>query len=106
MNPTTARKARKALTRAIVLLTERRLITDDPDERDEIDIELPKLEQKHERIHQLILADNLPVLAAPTMAQMKAVSQAVRDLDDLVADNTTASAILAAVRAAAEVVTT
>jgi hypothetical protein len=106
MNPTTARKAQDALARAIVLLTERRFLTDDADELEEIEIELPKLEQDHERLQQLIIAGDLPTLAKPTMTQMKAVSQALRELDKLAATNTTASAILAAVRAAAEVVTT
>jgi hypothetical protein len=106
MSSTTARKLRRALTRAIVVLTERRFLTTEAAERDEIDIEIQKLEQKRERIHQLIIADSLATLNPPTDLQMRQIAKAARDLDDIAAANTTASAVLALVRAASEVITT
>ena len=106
MSSTTARKIRRSLTRAIAVLTERRFITDDAAEREEIDIEIPKLEQKRERIHQLIVSNSLPTLNPPTDVQMQKIAKAARDLDDITAQNTTASALLDLIRAAAEVVTT
>ena len=106
MNRTTAGETRRALTRAIVLLTERRGLTENDDEREEIEIELPKLEQKRERIHQLIIARRLSTIAAPTSAQVQAIADASRQLDGISANNTTATAVLALVRAAADVVRT
>lgn len=106
MNAATAREARRALTRAIVVLTERRGLTDDLEERQEIEIELPKLEQKKALIHQLIIGEKLPTLRAPTSAEVAAVSKAARDLDNIAAANTTASAVLTLARTAADVIRT
>ena len=106
MTERTARSLRRALMKAIVLLTERREITTSRDEKDEIDIELPKLEAKWQLVHEAILAGSLAPIRQPSGAEIENMMEGSRALDDVSARNTRARAILALVSAAAEIVTT
>ena len=106
MKQATALTILESLTQAIVLLTERRALTDDPRELAKIEIELPKLEEKRQRIHQLSIARKLRTIREPSPEDREAMVAAARKLDGISAENTTARAVLSLIRAAAEIVQT
>lgn len=97
---------RRALDLAIGLLVERDVLTVSDDERQVIQIQLPLLRSKREKIQQLIATGQLPIVDPPSAGQIQAAKNAANSLDDISAQNTTAAAILAIVRDAADVIHT